>query len=156
MTSDGKRLAARVLPVSPQGRVLLLHEQDPARPGIHYWGSIGGAVDAGESLEAAAVRELHEETGLVADPSALVGPVLRVDQPFSWAGRDYVNDAHFFALPLAESAEVTFDHLVEEEPGNVLGSGWWTPEALEDDGTAASGDLPRAMRLAIEALEERS
>jgi len=46
-----------------------------------------------ESLTLAAVRELHEETGLLAEPASLVGPVLRADQPFTWAGRDYVNGA---------------------------------------------------------------
>lgn len=155
MEAPAKRLAARVLPVSPEGRVLLLHEQNPAEPGILYWGSVGGAVDPGESLEEAVVRELFEETGLVAEPAELVGPILRTDQPFTWAGRDYVNDAHFFAMRLPESAQVSFDHLVEEETGNVLGSGWWTPEALEADGTAASAELPEAMRLAIAAMKER-
>jgi hypothetical protein len=38
--------------------------------------------------------------------------------------------------------------------GNVLGSGWWTPAALEEDGTAASAELPEAMRLAIKAIGE--
>lgn len=146
------RLAARVLPVSPEGRVLLLQEQNPAIPGVLYWGSAGGAVDPGESLAEAAVRELHEETGIVAHPGALVGPILRAEQPFTWAGRDYVNDAHFFALPLPESVEVTFDNLVEEETGNVLGSAWWTPADLDADGTAASAELIDAMRLAIDAI----
>ena len=149
------RLAARVLPVSPEGRVLLLQEQNPAAPGVLYWGSVGGAVDPGESLAEAAVRELHEETGIIAVPSALVGPVLRAEQPFTWAGRDYVNDAHFFALALDESVEVTFDNLVEEETGNMLGSGWWTPEDLEADGTAASAELIGAMRLAIDVIGGR-
>jgi len=146
------RLAARVLPVSPERRVLLLQEQNPAIPGVLYWGSIGGAVDPGESLAEAAVRELHEETGIVAHPAALVGPILQAEQPFTWAGRDYVNDAHFFALPLPESVEVTFDNLVEEETGNVLGSAWWAPADLDADGTAASAELIDAMRLAIDAI----
>ncbi len=150
------RLAARVLPVSPEGRVLLLQEQNPAIPGVLYWGSIGGAVDPGESLAEAAVRELHEETGIVALPAALVGPVLRAEQPFTWAGRDYANDAHFFALPLAESVDVTFDNLVEEEMGNMLGSAWWTPQDLEEDGTAASAELIGAMQLAIDVIGQRT
>jgi 8-oxo-dGTP pyrophosphatase MutT (NUDIX family) len=152
MDASTKRLAARVLPVSPEGRVLLLHEQDPAHPGVLYWGSIGGAVDPGETIVEAAVRELREETGIVVDPASLVGPILRADQPFTWAGRDYVNDAHFFAMPLGETVVVSFDHLVAEEAGNVLGSGWWTPSDLEDDGTAASAELPEAMRLALDAI----
>ena len=57
------RVSARVLPVSPDGEVLLLHDQDPTYPGVLRWGTIGGALDPGETHEQAAVRELYEETG---------------------------------------------------------------------------------------------
>lgn len=40
------------------------HGHDPARPESSYWFTIGGAVESGESLTAAAVRELWEETGI--------------------------------------------------------------------------------------------
>ena len=33
-----------------------------------YWHGVAGGVEAGESFADAAVRELHEETGLVAEP----------------------------------------------------------------------------------------
>jgi dATP pyrophosphohydrolase len=36
-----------------------------------YWHSIAGGVEEGETFAEAAVRELHEETGLVADVEAL-------------------------------------------------------------------------------------
>ncbi len=51
------RVTARVLPVNHRGEVLLLQDQDPGRPGILRWGTIGGAVDPGETLLEAAVRE---------------------------------------------------------------------------------------------------
>lgn len=41
------------------------------------WGFFGGHVDAGESIEMAAARELTEETGLVAAPSDLI-PYVRM------------------------------------------------------------------------------
>ena len=44
------RVSARVLPVSPEGEVLLLQDLDPAVPGVLRGGTIGGAVDQGESL----------------------------------------------------------------------------------------------------------
>ncbi len=62
------RVCARVLPVNPQGEVLLLHGWDPAAPEEPYWFSIGGAIDAGETLVDAAVREMREETGIVIQP----------------------------------------------------------------------------------------
>ena len=43
------RVTARVLPVNPDGEVLLLQDVDPAVPGVLRWGTIGGALDPGES-----------------------------------------------------------------------------------------------------------
>ena len=147
-----QRVAGRVLPVCPTGEVLLLLGQDPARPGDLHWVSIGGAVDEGESVAGAAVRELAEETGIVADPADLLGPVRRATHPFSWDGREYVSDNHFFALPLDRSVEVSFSGLEAAEVGNLLDVGWWSPEALRADGRAAAPDLPEIMAAAIDAV----
>lgn len=143
------RTASRVLPVSPGGEVLLLQGQDPAAPGELHWVSIGGAVEPGESLAGAALRELVEETGITAREAELLGPVHRATHPFSWAGRHYVSDNHFFALRLARATEIHFTGLEPAEVGNILQADWWTPEALRDDGSAASPDLPEIMTVAI-------
>jgi 8-oxo-dGTP pyrophosphatase MutT (NUDIX family) len=59
-----RRRAARVLAVSPAGRVLLFEGGDPDRPGTRIWHAPGGGVEAGEDDREAAVREFREETGL--------------------------------------------------------------------------------------------
>lgn len=146
------RVAARVLPVNSRGEVLLLQGQDPARPGDLHWVSIGGAVDEGETHEQAAVRELLEETGIVGDPAALVGPIHRGVHPFSWDGVDYVSHSTFFAMPLDADVEVHFGGLEDAEVGNILQARWWTPEDLRADGTAASADMPDIMTTAIDAI----
>ena len=146
-----QRVAARVLPTSPTGEVLLLQGQDPAAPGVLHWVSIGGAVDPGETLAAAALRELAEETGIVAREADLVGPVARATHPFSWDGRSYISDNHFFAMRLDPATEIHFHGLESAEVGNILQAGWWTPAALSDDGSAASPDLPEIMAAAIAA-----
>ena len=51
-----RRTVARVLPVSSEGKVLLLLGCDPALPEVRYWFTVGGAADAGESLAEAATR----------------------------------------------------------------------------------------------------
>ena len=86
MAAGGQRIrrtSARVLPVSPPGEVLLMQARDPACPDDRHWVSIGGAVDAGESLEEAALRELREETGIVVSPVALSLAVHVGNQDFS-------------------------------------------------------------------------
>jgi 8-oxo-dGTP pyrophosphatase MutT (NUDIX family) len=146
------RVTARVLPVNPDGEVLLLQDVDPAVPGVLRWGTIGGALDPGESHHDAAVREMFEETGLVIDPSALTPPVHRSTREFSWAGVHYRSENTFFAMPMTADVEVSFDHLVPEEVGSVLAWGWWTPAALAADGGAVAEDLPDILTLGVEAV----
>lgn len=56
------RATVRILLVDPQDRVLLMRGRLAAeRPAV--WFPIGGEVEAGETLEAAAAREIAEETG---------------------------------------------------------------------------------------------
>jgi 8-oxo-dGTP pyrophosphatase MutT (NUDIX family) len=146
------RTAARVLPVSPLGEVLLLHGRDPAYPDDWHWVTIGGAVEPGESLEEGALRELREETGIVVSPLALSPPVHIGTQEFSWDGRDYTSHSTFFAIALDRDVEVVLDGLAHAEVGNLTEAAWWFPDALAADGTAASADLPEIMRRGIEAV----
>ena len=150
------RTAARVLPVSPAGEVLLLQCQDPARPGDLHWISIGGAVDPGESRVEAALRELREETGIEAKPGDLTEPIHHGDYRFSWDGVEYVNQATLYALPCDRRVEVSLAGLEPGEVGNVLAAAWWTPEALVADGTAANPDLPDVMSVAVATIRERT
>jgi 8-oxo-dGTP diphosphatase len=51
------------------GRVVLVRRRNPPEG----WAIPGGFVEVGESAEAAAVREAHEETGLAVTLTALLG-----------------------------------------------------------------------------------
>lgn len=147
------RVTARLLPVSPDGAVLLLEEQDPARPGERYWSSIGGALDAGESPEQAVVREAREESGLTIAATDLLGPVTTHRQAYSWGGVDYDGHHTYFAARLPRQVEVSLDHLEPEEVGNVFGAAWWTPDALVGHRYEPPA-LPDIMRAAVAAAEE--
>ena len=56
------RLAARVVLLDPDDRVLLMRYDDAPPEGTH-WATPGGGLDPGEEYPAAALRELAEETG---------------------------------------------------------------------------------------------
>ena len=79
--------------------VLLIQGVDPGRPGEgRWWLTPGGGVDGRESLEAAAVREVLEETGFRLDAGGL-GPVVatRVAN-FEFDRRQYRQSEYFFAV----------------------------------------------------------
>jgi len=57
-------LAASVAVFRPDGRVILATRTAP--PAADVWSLPGGKVEAGETLEAAALRELAEEVGVTA------------------------------------------------------------------------------------------
>lgn len=55
-----------------QAARVLVQRRPPGKPMADLWEFPGGKVEDGETPEAALVRELHEELGIVADPAALV------------------------------------------------------------------------------------
>ena len=96
-----RRRTGRVIPVSPGGRVLLLHGFEPARPDWWFWFTIGGAVEGAETVRQAAARELAEEVGLVVEEERLGEPYLTSEIEFDWGEHHIVQHQTFFAVLLA-------------------------------------------------------
>ena len=69
-----------VIPVLPDKRIVVTFEQQPSlKP---FCGTVGGVMDTGEAVGAAAVRELREETGLVSEhwqPWFALQPVTKIE-----------------------------------------------------------------------------
>ncbi|MGI5125596.1 NUDIX hydrolase [Pseudonocardia sp. CA-107938] len=119
-------MAARVVLVDPAGRVLLFRGFDPARPGATWWFTVGGGVEPGEDLRAAALREAREETGL--DLAELRGPVWRRLANFSFDGRRYEAEEWFFTA--TATGPVDTSGFTELEARTVVEHRWWSAAEL--------------------------
>jgi ADP-ribose pyrophosphatase YjhB (NUDIX family) len=60
--------SANVIVVNDQGQILMIRRTDNGN-----WAAPGGAMDIGESITDAAVRETREETGITCEITGLVG-----------------------------------------------------------------------------------
>jgi 8-oxo-dGTP pyrophosphatase MutT (NUDIX family) len=128
-----ERRAARVLLLDADGRLLMLHGYDPARPEHNYWFTVGGGLAEGESPDAGAARELAEETGLVVEPAELGEPVWRQATQFPFDGQWYRQQQDFFVLRVS-SWEVRTDGFDAVERGSIDAYRWWSMDELVASG----------------------
>jgi ADP-ribose pyrophosphatase YjhB (NUDIX family) len=124
--------------VRREGRVLIVQRAIQPRPG--HWGFIGGVQELGETTGEGAVRELLEETGIIAEP---VGPLTVLDV----VNRDddgRVKTHYTLVAMLAEwrSGEPVAD-------ADALDIGWFTPEEVEAREMPMFPSTVRIMRLAL-------
>ena len=123
-----RRRAAKVIVMDPSGNVLLFHGRDPARPGEgSWWFPPGGGVEAGESDEEAALRELREETGL--ELERLGSPVATRHAVFMFEGQTLDSDEVYF-LVRTQPFEPTSFGWTELERRAILGHRWWSQQEL--------------------------
>jgi len=102
--------------------LLLMRRSDNA-----HWGLPGGYVEPGESVAAAAAREVSEETGVQVAVGRLVGvysdPALQVIE-YPDGRRVHAVNLCFEADRVAEGVATT--------PDEVLATGYFAPDALPD------------------------
>jgi 8-oxo-dGTP pyrophosphatase MutT (NUDIX family) len=137
-----EREAARVLLFDRRNRVLLLRGQDPGDLARGtWWFTPGGGLDAGETHLQAAIRELHEETGIDIPVSA--APVHERTVEFAFDGLHYRQHELFFAARVLHDVEVSPLHWTDVEMRALLDHRWWTQEELSTTADVIHPDVLR-------------
>ena len=140
-----ERRAARALVVTPDQQVLLMKMAFPwlDRP---MWIAPGGGLERGETWEAAALRELHEETGFLA---RTVGPMLWERTLDIQAERQITRLHERYFLIRAERFEPDSTRHEALERSFFRGFHWWPVSALTaDDSVELGGTLQAAISCA--------
>lgn len=119
-------------------RILLVQRAIPPDEG--KWGFPGGRQELGETVATCAIRELQEETGILADPREVltVLDVIRRDE----AGRIPIHFALVCVLTVWRSGE-------GELREDALALGWFTPEEVIAGSLDTSASVVEVMHLAL-------
>jgi ADP-ribose pyrophosphatase YjhB (NUDIX family) len=130
-----QRIAAYNVIVDEHGQLLLVRLSDLTEaPGA--WTLPGGGVDFGEHPEDAAIRELHEETGL----TGRIVELLTVDS-YHRRSRDEEGDYDYHAIRIVYRTEIEGAELVHEADGSTDMAQWFSFEELDEVSLVPMGAL---------------
>lgn len=122
-TPTGARLAARLIMIDKNKRVLFLRATEP-KTQHSFWVLPGGGLEAGESFEDAALREAHEETGCTFE----LGPYVWYRRhKHIWNGKPADQYERFY---VAHTSEAVYNPTVEDD--YIFSHSWLSMDELNE------------------------
>lgn len=133
MTDTRQRLGVSVACFRDDGHVLMVRRgKEPFRG---FWSLPGGGVETGETLRAAALRELHEETAVTADLAGVITALDLIGHDDAGAIRAHV------VLVVFAGRYLTGTAVAGDDAAAVR---WSDPDRL--DPAEITPDVPEAIR----------
>ena len=127
--------AAGGLLTHPNGSLLCIHR-------LGHWDLPKGKVEAGESLDEAAAREVHEECGI---PMPLVGQPFAKTQHIYGPGDSLMKVTHWYSMTVKPGSENTA--LIPQTEEGITQVRWASKEEVKGMEPQAFGNIARLMAL---------
>ncbi len=122
-----ERTAVRIVLLDAAGEVLLFHTHDPDHPDLGAWWELpGGGIDPGETYVEAAIRELREETGIVAERCQVGLPTWQRRASFRHRQQRHLQDEVIVTTQLRVlRPDVDEAERLDYEREDYFGFRWW-------------------------------
>lgn len=131
------RNSVKILLLNPQNELMLMSVNDPtttASDGQYYgrfWCPIGGGVEPGESLAETALREIYEETGILAEDVEL-GPAVWYGEFEFFLNGIFTHMKQTFIVGRTQQMESTLSNLTPFEKSVVEKLAWFSLDQIKN------------------------
>jgi 8-oxo-dGTP pyrophosphatase MutT (NUDIX family) len=129
-----ERHVVRLVVLDAAAQVLLLHTRDPTCPELGEWWELpGGGIEADETYLDASIRELGEETGIVATAAQVGAPTWQRHATFRYRGERRLQHEVVVTVHLSTATpSVDGTSRVGYEAEDYFAHRWWQVNEIED------------------------